>query len=434
MRPKGFKGFILLTIGQLVSISGSAMTQFGLGIWMWEKTGNATPFSMITVAFFLSNVLFSTFGGSLVDRLPRKTTLILPDLASGIITCITLILYLTNRLTLPFLYISSFFSGIFNAIQTPAYSVTMTAMLQKEEYGKANGLFSLTQSAPNLIAPILAGALIGVIGLEGMMVIDIVTFLFAISMVMLVDEGKTVSSEVKGIFKNILKDSISGFQYIAKRKGLLAILLIFLTVNGAAGFLNTLLSPMILAKFNDSSVILGWVQTVFGAGSILGGLIMSIWGGTKKKVYTVLSGVFLLGVGSVFLGISYSLIVILTMLLIIGFFVVLANASSQSISQSIVPIELQGRVFSAMRFISSSAMVVSMAISGPLVDKVLYRYFVGENLLTHIFGVGKSASMGFLITVAGIIVVVAAIVGSMNPLVLSVEDIRAEEDKEMVRV
>ena len=120
--------------------------------------------------------------------------------------------------------------------------------------------------------------------------------------------------------------------------------------------------------------------------------------------------------------------------LIIGFFVVLANASSQSISQSIVPIELQGRVFSAMRFISSSAMVVSMAISGPLVDKVLYRYFVGENLLTHIFGVGKSASMGFLITVAGIIVVVAAIVGSMNPLVLSVEDIRAEEDKEMVRV
>ncbi|MBP8612952.1 MAG: MFS transporter [Candidatus Atribacteria bacterium] len=434
MRPKGFKGFILLTIGQLVSISGSAMTQFGLGIWMWEKTGNATPFSMITVAFFLSNVLFSTFGGSLVDRLPRKTTLILPDLASGIITCITLILYLTNRLTLPFLYISSFFSGIFNAIQTPAYSVTMTAMLQKEEYGKANGLFSLTQSAPNLIAPILAGALIGVIGLEGMMVIDIVTFLFAISMVMLVDEGKTVSSEVKGIFKNILKDSISGFQYIAKRKGLLAILLIFLTVNGAAGFLNTLLSPMILAKFNDSSVILGWVQTVFGAGSILGGLIMSIWGGTKKKVYTVLSGVFLLGVGSVFLGISYSLIVILTTLLIIGFFVVLANASSQSISQSIVPIELQGRVFSAMRFISSSAMVVSMAISGPLVDKVLYRYFVGENLLTHIFGVGKSASMGFLITVAGIIVVVAAIVGSMNPLVLSVEDIRAEEDKEMVRV
>jgi len=434
MRPKGFKGFILLTIGQLVSISGSAMTQFGLGIWMWEKTGNATPFSMITVAFFLSNVLFSTFGGSLVDRLPRKTTLILPDLASGIITCITLILYLTNRLTLPFLYISSFFSGIFNAIQTPAYSVTMTAMLQKEEYGKANGLFSLTQSAPNLIAPILAGALIGVIGLEGMMVIDIVTFLFAISIVMLVDEGKTVSSEVKGIFKNILKDSISGFQYIAKRKGLLAILLIFLTVNGAAGFLNTLLSPMILAKFNDSSVILGWVQTVFGAGSILGGLIMSIWGGTKKKVYTVLSGVFLLGVGSVFLGISYSLIVILTTLLIIGFFVVLANASSQSISQSIVPIELQGRVFSAMRFISSSAMVVSMAISGPLVDKVLYRYFVGENLLTHIFGVGKSASMGFLITVAGIIVVVAAIVGSMNPLVLSVEDIRAEEDKEMVRV
>ena len=432
MRPKGFRGFTLLTVGQLVSISGSAMTQFGLGIWMWEKTGNATPFSMITVAFFLANVLFSTVGGSLVDRLPRKVTLILPDLAAGIITCITLVLYLTDKLTLPFLYISSFLSGVFNAIQMPAYSVTMSAMLQKEEYGRANGLFSLTQSAPNLIAPILAGMLIGIIGLEGIMIIDIVTFLFAISMVMLVDEGKTVSSGVKGIFKNIFKDTAIGFQYIAKRKGLLAILLIFLTVNGAGGFINTLLSPMILGKFNNSSIILGWVQTVFGAGSILGGVIMSFWGGTKKKVYTVLLGIFLMGVGSIFLGISYSLVVILLSVLIISF-TVFANAASQSISQSIVPIELQGRVFSAMRFISLGAMIVSMAISGPLVDKVLYKYFEGENLLTHIFGVGKSASMGFLITVSGIIVVIAAIVGFTNPLVLSVEDTNSE-DKEMVRV
>ena len=432
MRPKGFRGFTLLTVGQLVSISGSAMTQFGLGIWMWEKTGNATPFSMITVAFFLANVLFSTVGGSLVDRLPRKVTLILPDLAAGIITCITLVLYLTDKLTLPFLYISSFLSGVFNAIQMPAYSVTMSAMLQKEEYGRANGLFSLTQSAPNLIAPILAGMLIGIIGLEGIMIIDIVTFLFAISMVMLVDEGKTVSSGVKGIFKNIFKDTAIGFQYIAKRKGLLAILLIFLTVNGAGGFINTLLSPMILGKFNNSSIILGWVQTVFGAGSILGGVIMSFWGGTKKKVYTVLLGIFLMGVGSIFLGISYSLVVILLSVLIISF-TVFANAASQSISQSIVPIELQGRVFSAMRFISLGAMIVSMAISGPLVDKVLYKYFEGENLLTHIFGVGKSALMGFLITVSGIIVVIAAIVGFTNPLVLSVEDTNSEY-KEMVRV
>jgi MFS family permease len=432
MRPKGFRGFTLLTVGQLVSISGSAMTQFGLGIWMWEKTGNATPFSMITVAFFLANVLFSTVGGSLVDRLPRKVTLILPDLAAGIITCITLVLYLTDKLTLPFLYISSFLSGVFNAIQMPAYSVTMSAMLQKEEYGRANGLFSLTQSAPNLIAPILAGMLIGIIGLEGIMIIDIVTFLFAISMVMLVDEGETVSSGVKGIFKNIFKDTAIGFQYIAKRKGLLAILLIFLTVNGAGGFINTLLSPMILGKFNNSSIILGWVQTVFGAGSILGGVIMSFWGGTKKKVYTVLLGIFLMGVGSIFLGISYSLVVILLSVLIISF-TVFANAASQSISQSIVPIELQGRVFSAMRFISLGAMIVSMAISGPLVDKVLYKYFEGENLLTHIFGIGKSASMGFLITVSGIIVLITAIIGFTNPLVLSVEDTNSEY-KEMVRV
>ena len=139
-----------------------------------------------------------------------------------------------------------------------------------------------------------------------------------------------------------------------------------------------------------------------------------------------------MGVGSIFLGISYSLVVILLSVLIISF-TVFANAASQSISQSIVPIELQGRVFSAMRFISLGAMIVSMAISGPLVDKVLYKYFEGENLLTHIFGIGKSASMGFLITVSGIIVLITAIIGFTNPLVLSVEDTNSEY-KEMVRV
>lgn len=431
MRPKGFRGYMILTVGQLVSIAGSAMTQFGLGIWMWKTTGNATPFSMITFAFFLPNMLFSTFAGSLVDRLPRKITLILPDLAAGLITLLTLIFYLGNRLSLPFLYITSFFSGIFNAFQWPAYSVTMSSMLKKEEYGKANGLFSLTETAPSLIAPILAGALMGVIGLEGIMVIDIVTCIFAISMVILVDVGQNLISNANGLFDNILKDSVFGFRYIFERKSLLSLLMIFLLTNIANGFWNTLFSPMILGKFNNDSLILGTVETVFGAGGVLGGLIMSFWGGTKKKIYTLLSGILLGGVGAMIMGASRSLVLVLIAVVINGVSGIFANSASQSIWQSAVPIELQGRVFSARRFIAQFASIIPMVLSGPLVDKVLYNYFKNDNLLTQIFGAGKGSSIGFLAFLAGIIVILVAIFGFLNPLVVNVEQINFEDKKEV---
>jgi len=179
-------------------------------------------------------------------------------------------------------------------------------------------LFSLTETAPSLIAPILAGALMGVIGLEGIMVIDIVTCIFAISMVVLVDVGQRTISNSRGLFDNILKDSVFGFKYIFERKSLLSLLMIFLLTNIAGGFWNTLFSPMILGKFNNDSLILGTVETVFGAGGVLGGLIMSVWGGTKKKIYTLLSGILFGGVGAMMLGASHSLVLVLISVTITG--------------------------------------------------------------------------------------------------------------------
>ncbi|MEA3313000.1 MAG: MFS transporter, partial [Caldisericota bacterium] len=228
-RPTGFKGFSIMSIGQVISLIGSSMTQFGIGIWIWQTTGNATPFSIVASLFFIPNLIFSPFAGALVDRWPKKKALILPDLAAGIITILTLILFKTNNLTLWFLYIASFVSGIFNAFQWPAYSVTISIMLKKEEYGRANGLFSLTESGPMVVAPIVAGALLPIIRLDGIMIIDIITFIFAVGAILWViipDIRKEVTEKV-----NLFKDAIFGFLYIFKRKPLLYLLLIFLGVN-----------------------------------------------------------------------------------------------------------------------------------------------------------------------------------------------------------
>ena len=427
-RPKGFKGFTLLTIGQILSFVGSGMTQFGLGIWIWKTTGNATPFSILAFAFFIPNMIFSTLAGALVDRLPRKISLILPDLASGIVTILTLLLFLKGKLSLPFLYIASFVSGAFNTFQWPAYSVTISTMLSRDEYSRANGLFSLTESAPALIAPLLAGFLYAIIGLKGIMFIDIITFIFAIAMVILVIIPETKIEEVR---ETILKDAVFGFKYIFERKELLSLLMVFLLTNFFGGFWNTLFSPMILGKFIGSSVILGTVETIFGVGGILGGLIMSIWGGTRKKIYTLLMGLLMGGFGQILIGVSYSVLIISFTGLLMGISNVFASASSQSIWQSIVPVNLQGRVFSARRFIAQFATAIPMLASGPLVDKVLVGYFESKNAITAIFGTGKGASIGFLAFLSGVVSILVVIWALNNPNVMNVESLsRKEELKE----
>ncbi|MDI6861337.1 MAG: MFS transporter [Caldisericia bacterium] len=421
-KPQGFKGFILMSIGQFISMVGSSMTQFGLSIWIWKTTGNATPFSIITTLFFIPNLIFSPFAGALIDRWPLKKSLILPDLTAGLITLLTLILYLMNKLNLPFLYIASFVSGIFNAFQWPAYSVTISVMLKKEEYGKANGLFSMVENGPMIIAPILAGIFLPLINLSGVMIIDIFTFLFAIIAVLYVYIPKI--DRVLSIEKlNIFSEALFGFKYIFKHKHLLSLLTVFLLVNLFEGFINPLYSPLILSKTNNNSIFLGIIQMFFGLGGLIGGFVMTIWGGTKKKIYSLLGGIFLGGISLVFFGISKAVYILSILGLIISFSGVISNASSQAIWQSKISPELQGRVFSARRVIAQLIGTIPMISSGPIVDNILSKYFTYENRFFSYFGSGKGGAMSFMTSLSGILVIFVVIYALSNKLIMNVETI-----------
>ena len=421
-RPRGFKGFAIMSVGEIISLIGSAMTEFGIAIWIWQQTGNATPFSIISTAFFIPNLIFSPIAGALIDRWPRKRSLILPDLASATVTLITLVLYLYGKLSLPFLYIASFVSGTFNAFQWPAYSVTISAMLKKEEYGRANGLFSITNSGPMVLSPIIAGALLPFIKLSGIMIIDLITFIAAFGSVLwvIIPENKQIQAVHK--VKAILKDSLYGFKYIYKRKALLALLSVFLFVNLFSGMWQNLLSPMILAKFNNNSVILGIVESAFGIGGVVGGVLMTIWGGTKKRIYSLLLGIMIASVGEFFLGLSGTVIFVVASVVVISLSAIVANASSQAIWQSIVPVEVQGRVFSARRFIAQFVAVIPMALSGPFVDFFLTGKVDSSVTLTAIFGAGKGGAISLLASLSGILIMVVVIIAFLSPIVMNVED------------
>jgi len=299
-------------------------------------------------------------------------------------------------------------------------------MLKKEEYSKANGLFSMTESAPTVLAPIVAGALISFIGLRGIMSIDIITFLFAIGAVLWVYIPESI---IEGKAKlNIFKDSLFGFGYIFARKALLALLLIFLFTNFFSGFYSTLFTPLILAKTNNSSISLGIVQSSFGIGGILGGVLMTIWGGTKKKIKTLLLGIMISSIGSIILGLSKSLPMLVISAMIISISSVAANASSQAIWQSKVSPSLQGRVFSARRVIAQLFGVIPMIASGPLVDHVLGPFVDYKIVLNALFGIEKGGAIAMLASTSGILTIILIIIGFSIPLLMHVEEINYEEE------
>jgi len=429
MKLQGFKGFTILTLGQLISMVGSSMTQFGLGIWIWEKTGNATPFSIIAVCFMVPNLLFSPIAGTLIDRWPKKRGLILPDLSAGLITVLLIVLFTSNHLNLPILYVGAFFSGMFNSLQWPAYSVTITLLIKKEELVRANGLHSICETAPALISPILAGSLIPLIGLPGIFTFDLVTLLVAIGSVLLVfipeqRQEEEEEEEQKKEHRSIWQDSLFGFSYIFGRLPLLGVLSVFLLTNFFGGFSQTLFAPMILAKSDNSSVVLGIVQSSFGIGGIAGGLMMTLWGGTRKKIVSLLLGIMLTGVGSILLGVSKSLPMFIVSVLLIAITMVMSNASSQAIWQSSVPVNLQGRVFSARRFIAQFVGIFPMALSGPLVDKILTPLFQEGVLIAKLFGVGKGGAIGFLASIGGILTILVTIIAFLSPFIMNVEKVK----------
>lgn len=213
--PSGMLGLSIVLLGQAISILASSMTGFALSIWVFQRTSSATSLGIMQTAFTLPYLLIIPLAGVMVDRYNRKLMMMLSDLMAGLGSIAILILLLTDNLQVWHFYVINTVIGLDNAFQWPAYSAAITTMVSKEQYGRANGMMSLVQAGPGVVAPILAGALLPVIGLNGILILDISTFILAIGTILLVYIPKPVQTadgeKAKG---NLLHEAAFGFKYI----------------------------------------------------------------------------------------------------------------------------------------------------------------------------------------------------------------------------
>jgi DHA3 family macrolide efflux protein-like MFS transporter len=355
-RHAGMTGFIVVWIGQIISMLASRMSGFGLSIWMFEQTKSATAMGLMQVSYILPFLLLSPIAGVMVDRYNRKLMMMISDFAAVTATFAILILQATSHLQFWHLYIANVLYGLGNTFQWPAYSAAISTMVPKEQYGRANGLMSLLEAGPGVLAPMLAGVVLAASktnGLTIILLIDVITFFIALGALMIVhvpQPEKTVESQnEKG---SIWKEAAYGFTYIFKRRSLLGLQMIFFFGNLFSGIGFTVFAPMILLRTDNNSVIFGAVNSAAAIGGIAGGLIMSVWGGFKKRTHGVLAGWIAAGVFTAIFGFGTGLAFWIPFIIAQALVGPLIDTSNQSIWQAKVAPDIQGRVFSARRLIA----------------------------------------------------------------------------------
>jgi MFS family permease len=417
--------FFVIWSGQLVSTIGSGLTGFALGVWIYQETGSVTLFAMNLLAVAIPNLLISPVAGALVDRYDRRWMMILSDTGAGLSTLAIAILYMTGNLEVWNIILATALNAAFSTFQWPAYSAVTSLLVPKAQLGRAGGMVQIGEAISNLLAPAAAGALFVTVGLGGVIAIDFATYLFAVLTLLVVrvpsPEKSAAGEEGRG---SIWKEAFYGWSYISARAGLLGLLLIFAALNFFTSLIFPLITPMILDM--TSADVLGYLFSIIGVGMLVGTLIMSVWGGPKRRIHGVLGFLMISGFFISLLGISP----LIPVLAVAGFLIMLTmpiiNGSSQAIWQSKVDLDVQGRVFSVRRMIAMSMTPLAYIIAGPLADRVFNPLLVEGGALVdtvgQLIGVGPGRGTGLMFIFIGGISVLVAAAGYLSPRVRNIED------------
>ncbi len=446
MNDKGYRTFLTIWFGQLVSRLGTGITRFALLIWAYEQTDSATAVALLGFCAFVPMIVVSPFAGVWIDRLDRRKIILLADIGAGVSTLVLLILFITGQLQFWHLYIIEALSGLFETFQGPAYTALTSQLLPKEQYTRASGLRSIAADGGGLIAPFLAGFLLVKAGLTGVMIVDLLTLCVAVITLIRVKNSlaadhkkspgfiaswrmqKTTGSQFK-------QEMQVGFRYIRQRPGLLGLMAIYTGLNfiDSLAWLS-LLPVMILARSGGDEMALASVEGAFGLAGIVGGLLVAVWGGPRRKIHGALLGPALSFIlGGIIIAVGRTTPIWMLGAWVAMIFVPILSGSEKAIWQSKVEPSLQGRVISAHGMVRQSMVPLGMLLGGLLADKWFEPAMMPGGALTPLFGPlvgsGPGAGMAVLFLITAFIGCAVSLSGYLIPAIRYIEDDLPDESQ-----
>ncbi len=359
--------------GQTFSLFGSALVQFSLVWWLTQTTGSATILATASLVAMLPQVIFGPFAGAIVDRANRKMVMIIADGATAFVTLLLVLIVASGQLQPWHIYIAMFLRSLGQAFHWPAMQSSTSLLVPGEHLSRISGINQALMGIVNIIAPPVGALLIGVMALNWVLSIDIITAILAILPLLFIhipNPEQTTAASGSPI-QTILNDTKMGFQYVFRWKGLFYVLLLALLINflTVPGF--SLLPLLVTKHFQLGALQYGWLESAFGVGIIIGGITLGVWGGFKKKVYTSATAVIGLGIGSLALGLATQQMywLALASMAFMGIMNPICNGPLFALLQAKVDADMQGRVMAMTGSMTMAVVPLAMLFAGPLSDK-----------------------------------------------------------------
>jgi len=384
MRP-----FFIIWLGQAFSRLGSQIVQFSLIWYLTSTTGSATVLAFASMVGLLPQVTIGPLAGSLVDRWDRRKVLIFADGIIALATVILAFLFAFGRVQIWHIYSLMFIRALGGAFHSPAMTASTTLLVPQKHLVRIQGLNGALNGVIGIFSPMLGALLLNLIPMQAIMAIDIGTALFAILPLFFIPIPRPKQKDEKEVL-SILADLADGIKFLWSLPGLWLI-----TLSHAAIYLLMMpaysLIPIYVTDYlRGGALQLAWMQSSLAVGIVVGGLLLSVWGGFRRQVVTVLlapliSGLswvvmgvtpqssFYIAVGAIFLGTTMNSIMV---------------GSVSALGQTIIPPEMQGRLFAISITIINAMSATGLAIAGPTVDRVGVRFwFLLGGIVTTILGI-----------------------------------------------
>lgn len=419
----GMRNFLLIWAGQMVSVVGSRLTSFALGIWVLQTTGSTTRFALIFVAMAIPVLLISPIAGALVDRWDRRRTMLVCDAVCGVIALTMAVLLASGHLALWHVYLGIGASSLANAFLQPAYAASIPLLTEREHLPRVNGLVQTSFAVGQIGGPLLAGVLVGTISIAGVLVIDALTFLAGVCSLALARVPRPARDEA-GEEDNLWREAATGWRYVRDHGGLLGLLIVYGITNFLFGIASIAITPLVLS-FADATQ-LGVQMAVGGSGLLAGGLMMATWGGPRRRIHGVLGFSLLAGLLLALHGVAPSFVLVTAAGFVFFLTLPVINASNASLWQSKVPAGLQGRCFAIQRVLSEAAMPLGYCLAGPLIDRVFEPLLAPGGALAGsvgaLIGSGPGRGIGLLFIVLGLSMALVAVLANGVAAIRRVED------------
>ena len=421
--------FLLVWMGQVISLFGSKLTEFALGFWILEQTyketGTITQFALTILFIYLPKVIVSPLAGVLIDRWNRRHAMILSDLVAGIVTLTMMLIVLSGRLEIWHIYLAIIVTSSFNAFQVPAYTAAIAQLIPKANLSQANGMVQASSAIAKITAPFTAGLLLQVVHLNGILLIDFTTFLVALTTLSCVKFPylKRRKKRQAPIFSQLFMETRSSWHYVAVRLGLRNLLCFVAISYFTTGMLEVVLWPLLYQP--NSTEELGMVLSIGGCGMLLGSITISLWKGIKNRVKTILGFVAFQGIIVCLAGTRISLVVLAAGIFGYLFSMPIIISCNQAIWQSKVPPRLQGRIFALQQTMERSLSIGAYLLAGPLVDRIFNPLMAENGLLADsigkFIGVGFGQGIALLLILMGIVNLIAVAIAYREPRLRNLE-------------